>query len=338
MSSETVVRGLTSRCDVRIESLEAGGETRLEYDLAVCASSFEPRCIGPIEDVGLRSVFQSVGYAVVFGDAAEDEVRVKSDRSLRELCAGRVWEGHVFRYGLFLKWFHESLVSIRKSRGRSARVLFDYSCFPKSYYVGALLAADAAGGCELVFSYDLGERGEGQNWEPSEIDHIYALPGMEGLVAPRGSQAFLFGLGFDGIQAAALEEVLQPRLLYSLVADPGVLQSDAARAVSNNAEVIANSAVLYRAGLGDIAAVTALARDLVNAAGPRTGLVVCPLGPKPHALGLGLAALLNPDVTFLHVAAKNPPRRRVAATGRRERIAVRFEPALGAATTPIPVK
>lgn len=283
------------------------------FDLAICASSPEPRALSVPRR--LASVFRDAGTVICFNQLSSDRVRQSVDSELRRLCRGRTLDLDITRYDEFLQWFAQEVRRIWEEKERAPEILIDYSCLPKAYYVGVLSAATHTPGCRITYFYDTGKRPP-STWGTSEVDLIYALPGFEGCPNQDGRQAYLFSLGFDGHQTAAIEEVLQPRELYALVADPGVEGADANRAERANREILASADGVIRSAVDDVIGVVSRCRDVVGVGGEGTGLVVVPVGPKPHALALGIVALLEDRVTYLHVLTRVVPIRRIEASGK----------------------
>jgi hypothetical protein len=283
----------------------------LDPDLALCTSGFEPRAAA-IPSL-LRDVYTKSGHVICFDTFADDSVKQDLDHQLSGMCQGRVLAMSPSQFGVYFKWLYEQIVFIRQAKGRVPVVLIDYTCMPKPFYIGAMVVATFAGGCRFVFGYNLGRRSL-EEWQTSEVDAIYAIPGLEGRVPGDGRQVFLFSLGFDGHQTAALEEILQPHILYSLIADPGAAPEAGVEAEKRNNLVIARSEALIRLPINAVTSVIGVARDIVGYSGDDAGLVMVPVGPKPHALALGITALLEPNVTFLHILTRNPPLRRTEAS------------------------
>ncbi|MEM7154531.1 MAG: hypothetical protein AAF799_16915 [Myxococcota bacterium] len=275
-----------------------------EFDVALAASSFEPRARSAFSR--FRRVFSGVGLGVLFEERKDDNVRRNVDVEMRRIMPD-VLELPIAHYA---RCFREVRRLVSERRDGMARVLVDYSCFPKPYYVGMLSLACLVAPAEVVFVYDLGQRDDCGNWDAAEVDDIYAIPGFEGAGIESDREEFLIGLGYDGAQSGALLEVLQPHAVHALLADPGVEASSVGRVLETNSLVLEQARNVVRAPLEAVVDVATAVRELVPR-GSESNFCLVPLGPKPHALALGVVALLEASVTYLHVMSRRPPKRRV---------------------------
>lgn len=198
----------------------------------------------------------------------------------------------------FLRWFADQLRSASQS-GRP--VILDYTCLPPSFCVAALLAQDAIGGGEVVFTYTLAENYRHLN-EPRTVHRIRSLPGVGGRIQASSQSALLLSLGFDGPLSSAVEEYLQPRDLFVALAEPVYSEMNGLVERANE-PLFEQASGRLRVSVSDVLGLAASARDLVDIAGDSTGLHVAPLGPKTHALALALAAVLDKNITYLDVVA-----------------------------------
>ncbi|MBF5044994.1 hypothetical protein FGE12_21510 [Aggregicoccus sp. 17bor-14] len=306
-----VAVGAARNTIVQIRDVQEDELREQTFDLAIAAAGFEPRATAIPRK--LHAVFEASGHVICLDSLQADPVRLSTEAELVRLCRDRKHSFSTSAYGHYLQWFAAELRKIKTIHGRIPRVFIDYTCMPKPFYIGALVAAAYEVGADIVLGYNYGTRTL-EEWQVAEVDAIYAIPGLEGLSAGDGRQLHLFSLGFDGAQAGALEEIFQPHMSYALVADPGADVGAGEEAIRRNRGVINRAEALIRLPIGGVTEVVGVTRDLLGVGGPDAGLVIVPLGPKPHALGLGLAALLEPEITFLHVLTKNPPLRRTEAS------------------------
>lgn len=255
----------------------------------------------------LTKTFSSVGHVIVMSEHREDPYRILHDVQLLELCCRRLLPASLTDIVGYARAIHDLLGQLT---GEGARVLVDYSSMPKPFYLLLLQAALTQGVAEIVLLYNEGDRSS-LEWKPASVAELYAIPGLEG--DAHADSDFLFSLGFDGVVAAAMEERLQPKRLFALIADPGASADSAQFSRRQNESVLATVSGVLSTGISDVCGVIGLARDLIGYSG-NDGLVVLPLGPKPHALALGLLSILEPSVTYLYPYVSPHPVRRTAAS------------------------
>jgi hypothetical protein len=307
MSKNQELLGKVDGVTIRSREISAQEALSIEYDLALCCSGYEPRSAALPRE--MQETFKKSGHVVTLEKHSQDQVRIQLDKELASLCGGRTLSFPNDEHALFLRWLSEEIQRIRSRIGRRPKIFVDYTTFSKPFYIGCLYVGKRERSVDFVFGYNIGIR-DTADWESSEVDDLYALPGLEGSPHGSGRSTFLFSLGLDANQAVALEEILQPNAYYVLIAEPAADIELSKLVLERNKDFIENAEACLKAPLGNAASVAGLCRDLTGVGGHESNLVIVPIGPKPHALGLGLAAILEPKTTYLHVLTRSPPLRR----------------------------
>ncbi len=215
------------------------------------------------------------------------------------------------------------LSSIRQTRtlkGQALSVFVDISCCPRYFLLYVLGACFRTGLCKSVsLFYGEGEYGEnGGEFVFTEGDwELVTVPFFEGEVDPGRRMYYLVSVGFEGRKAFRMMSKLEPDRISVLLPYPGFNERYSQQVVDENAALIQEFSVpetqVIRVPAGD--ALGAWEATSALQTNPDENLSVICLGPKPHSLGIGLAAITNPRVQVLYCKPSMFHKRTVRPTG-----------------------
>jgi hypothetical protein len=322
------------RFSVRQDTLLSRSVDLSKYDLVVAAVSWESRCTFAIKALG--SKVQKLN--VLRFETTDQENDHRKNNFLSELSLAsnelETWQlGRSIAYASNVRLLDEFLAQAVSKAGRPLRLLFDMTCFPKSYILfllgmgfkkGYLAKLDclysegsysAVEASTLRGTSDHGPISEGK-WDsmsvpyfeaevpiPKSRDVLVTIGGEVGLTVPFIEKYEPSRLQILGIERSFGEQ----EQLNELLREPNVAQSKFD--VCNAMGVATFASDFSKSSLEDV--VTALA-----------------VGSKPHALGLGIAALANSKMEIVCRVPKRFTMMDIPASGRISlyEIEDRFEP------------
>jgi hypothetical protein len=217
------------------------------------------------------------------------------------------------------------VLSARQELGRALDVVVDVSCLPK-YYMLTLLGFCLSSGSvrSLKFFYAEGRYAPSDGNASLAPQHAFTdgswrslqVPFLEGRWSPDKKVEILASIGFETFQARKLIRLYEAERHTLITPYPGFSaeygeQSEReAKSLANNLDL--QEQEILRCPAGDAAAVALQVVELLDRGGRYKEVGLC-MGTKPHALGLGLAALVRPDFTLVcrmpdrYVETETPP-------------------------------
>lgn len=284
------------RLCVAKQTLESLQES--DIDVVIAVAGYEPRCTHVVrtlcslwgrtpKEIGRKLMLLS------FSDNRELESRRAVDAEFREYEPR--WTLDVGK---------RSGLDVSKELSRAlpdngpGRVLVDYSSMSRFLYLCLLpLAFDRV---QLTYVYSIGKYGNAEpNYPTSAIGDILSVPGLEGLPYATRPRVFYFGLGYDGEGALALADKLEANCFVVFWADPGASSSAAKTAEIKNTNLIERSMARFTRDLRDVAGTAALLSQFAFESARSDKVVFVPVGPKPHILACGIAAIQHSHATLL---------------------------------------
>ncbi len=297
---------------VDIKAIQDGGEN---FDLAIFASGYEPRCIA----LPMKLARQRFGKVAVFSFKEEKEFPSRKE-------VGRFYDGLentvTFEIGgaddlAVYQALRELCADLPKNR--TAKVLVDFSSMSRVWYGGilnffrhtSLCARVELSMCYLAGVYDGAVRS-------NQVEIINAVPGFEGIAAGSGKSCAIFALGFDPWCAYAIIERIEPDESWALLAERPDLPSYLERARELNSDFIHNyvrdKVIVFPTF--DIDGVfgrlcESVSRELTHSA----DITMIGLGPKPHILAMMLTAIRFPEVSILQARGRRSAPKDIPAQG-----------------------
>lgn len=184
----------------------------------------------------------------------------------------------------------------------------DISGSPKPYFLALLgyLRRRALSPKLTLFhpsaNYEENELPEDAYTFTSGFDRYIWVPWLWGTPIPSQPWSYIFLLGFEGNRSYEIYNRFEPNFVQAFVARPGYRPEYYTRAVEENAAFLAESMVTpYTAHASDaVLAWKAIRKGLARLPAD-TNKCIIPLGPKPHALAGGLAALCDGAPAVLYM-------------------------------------
>jgi len=290
------------------ESYNANG------DLLLLCSSWERRCI---EVTRVRHEGYLAATVITFAEEGVSGRRIKHDQHLIDFAkatADRVI--HLARHPVseVERWrsaITNLITDLRRELGRPIDIVADISCLPK-YYMLAMLGFGLHNGLirSLRFLYAEGRYAPADGNVSLAANHSFTegawrslpVPYLEGLLSPDKKVHVIASIGFETFQARKLIRVYEAERHTLITPHPGFSdeyseQSEReAGALANNLDL--GEDAIIKCPAGDATAAAAAIVNLVDCNDRLKPIGLC-LGTKPHALGMGLAALLKPDLTVV---------------------------------------
>jgi hypothetical protein len=249
---------------------------------AVYSSSADARCLNIVERH--RSAFERCGVALV-SEGGDSSV----------LFGSQVIEIEERNAKKSFDWIYSLLARLADRR---EVLVVDYTCMPVSLVSTILFAQERLGAGEVVFLYSAASRYLPRSSPRSPV-RVEPHPFLPGRFQLDSQAALLLSIGFDGALSSSIEESLQPRELFLTVSEP--TSGDLSPVEKANESLFARATGVVSVSVDAVLRVAEVARELVDIAGDGTGLVVGSVGPKSHALGLSIAAVLDPNISLLDV-------------------------------------
>jgi hypothetical protein len=290
------------------ESHQASG------DLLVLTSSWERRCLEVSKvkhgayDTGAVIRFAEEGTsgrrpehdAILTGFVKEHSTKIV-ELEKRPTFAVEAWRDTI-----------TDLVSrVRIEKGRPIDIVVDVTCLPKYYMLTFLGFCIATGSVRsLKLFYAEGRYAPSDGFIALAPDHSFTdglwrslqVPFLEGRWFPDKKIEILASIGFETFQARKLIRLYEAERHTLITPYPGFSkeygeQSEReAKSLANNLDL--EEQEILRCGAGDAAAVAAEAVKVLDRGGRYKEVGLC-MGTKPHAIGLGLAALVRTDFTLV---------------------------------------
>lgn len=277
-----------------------------KYDLALLVSGWEQRCTAithadiKILNAGLISFEHNLDY-LKYNTLLINYLKEKSN-SL-EVIFGHINDLENVS-GKILNFINKVFLK----KGRPIKILIDITCCPKYYFLFILAHCFKNSICsEIDFTY-----AEGIYSHTHKKKYIFThgewnpivIPGFEGIVDPQKKRFFLVSLGFEGDKALRMISRYEPDRLSVLLSAPGFSKEYTTEALKNTQPLIEEYRIpqqqIIEAHAGN--AIQAWKElEISNIERPDTEEItyLC-FGTKPHSLGLGLRALLKPEIKIIY--------------------------------------
>jgi hypothetical protein len=288
------------------------------FDLGIFVSSYEERCTAVARQ---KSLHLQEARIVRFQDTEE-----RFDQELRAFLGqkadhlGPDVQGMVEDLRGMGGQIHAALTDIYLAKGQPLNVFVDMTCLERYYLLFILGNCLGMGICRrIVFFYSEGR------YEKTDGDYIFTqgeyepvnVPFFEGKHNPGWRRFYLVSAGFEGGRALRFVTKQEPSRISVLMPHPGFHREYSRQTFQKNRSLLEEYRVplqqIVRAPAGDaIAAWNALAKPCLYKDGENTSFLC--FGTKPHTLGLGLRALLHPEVEVLYCRPKGYLRKSVAAS------------------------
>ena len=285
--------------------------TETHYDVAVFASGSNPRCTY----IARHLERERINCCVILGfdNELQDAQRQQND----EYYLG-YWSHTQIALGPDdVAPIYESLEQLKVNAQGTLRVLVDYSSMSRMWYAGILNWARYASwpkDIEIDFVYAVGSYKK--EFLPFVIGDVVAIPGCEASPVSYPSSVAVFGLGFDGLAALCILDILEPNVVYAYLSEPTAFEEYVTTAREHNKELIEQHAVAtISLPLARVETTFRYLTELISTHRSKAGITLVPMGPKPHVLAAILVGMRFEDVQCLHVGGRRQSTERVGPTG-----------------------
>lgn len=140
----------------------------------------------------------------------------------------------------------------------------------------------------------------------SGFDRYIWVPWMWGRPIPGRPWNYVFLLGFEGNRSVEVFTRFEPRYCEALIARPGYRANYVKRAIDANAAFLKEARPKRRyASAVDVVSAWKEIRRCLRGASEVANTCIVPLGPKPHALAGGLAALCDGGAATLYLMPRS---------------------------------
>ena len=281
------------------------------YDVSIFASGYESRCT----HIPRLLSPANIANPLVFGFTEEPQA---GKRPANDAYYFERWQRRPIPLSSDdEKPIYDQLQETTKAINRPIRILLDYSSMSRLWYAAVLNWTRFAAVEKPViidFVYAMGIYGEEK--QPMVIRDMVSIPGCEGRAYRLRKSVAVFGLGFHGLAALTVLDMLEADIVYVFLASPGSTEEYVRKTKEINKELISNpkTASLLELPLGSI---ESCYRQLAETIAPyrQDGeITLVPMGPKPHVLASILVAMKFPEVACLRVSGSPLPQD-VNATG-----------------------
>ena len=293
------------------ERFGVGTVTKEHFDILICASSWDSRCVAVTNETGLTA---DHSLLVLFASRDHSGLRDAHDPKLEEFCRKHTSTIHIVKGssaivdGLWTQ-IHNILVSISSELGRRIKILIDISTLPR-FLTGALLkmglARSLCSKIKIFYSEGVykGVPGDLQGVFTGERWRFVPITGLEGHYYPDKSRFYLVSVGFEGNKTLRYVSRSEPDRVSLLFSDPGFEPEYAARARHNNRELMdyyhipPEQSAAAHAGDAIAAWKELTIRNFERFEQENVSYLCC--GTKPHSLALILRALVLPSAEVLY--------------------------------------
>ncbi|CAM3720294.1 hypothetical protein [Pseudoalteromonas maricaloris] len=301
--------------NIRIKDLSRAKLTQSEYDLAIFAVGYEPRCThlfdllekSKINDILLLAYEESQQnemHKLHLANFGINDVVILTHSEIREV------------YSALIK--RVEALSVDKE---TFKVLIDYSSMSRNWYAAILnyffniLTIKV----EVTMVYSCAEYPLSSDFLDFELGDVKVLPGCQGSPITKKKTAGIFMLGFDRVGPLSFYNLLEPDLVYGVVSSPGSLPNyeEKAREINNQfiQHQLNNGENLIGAPIFSVAQTYENLCQLIRPIKNSYNISIVQFGPKPHLLASTIAGLVFRNVSCIYSEYKRTKHHHVKASG-----------------------
>ena len=273
-----------------------------KFDLAICASSWDARCIC-INDV--RNFEAESGILILFNNRDSIGLRDKHDNLLKAFLNSNcknlaiIEEFSTELEKLWNKLFTE-IIKAYKKKGSPLKIFLDLSACPRYYFlsiIGECLKYGIVESFHLLYSegkYLKEQKAKNYNFTDGRWK-IVEIPSFEGQCRPGNKKFYFISVGFEGAKTMQVTAHEDPDRISILFPEPGFVEEYVAETWKSNQPLFERYKIpdeqIVRSTASDAIEVW---KQLDNASLERpntenTFYLCC--GTKPHAVGFALRAI-----------------------------------------------
>lgn len=156
--------------------------------------------------------------------------------------------------------------------------------------------------------YENGDNNSIPQFSDGYKENIY-IPGYYGNPDFSKPWLYIFLLGFEGLRSLSIYKVNEPDFVIAIIAEPGYQNDYNSRALRVNKGFLTESKIehdkIIRIDAGDPVAICERILNIYMDFEDRANLCLVPLGTKPHAIGAGLSALIQNDISIMYQVPKS---------------------------------
>ncbi len=154
-------------------------------------------------------------------------------------------------------------------------------------------------------SYTVGTNSSFQ-FSEGEIENIY-IPSYYGRPDFSKPWLYIFLLGFEGNRSLSILKQNQPDFCEAIIAQPGYQDDYEKKAIEINSAFLSESNIevneLIRVDAGDPVALCEKILEIYKST-PSSNICIVPLGTKPHAIGAGMASIIQENISIMYQVPK----------------------------------
>jgi hypothetical protein len=287
---------------------------QLDGDFLLLVSSWERRST---EILNARHPMYRDAAVLQFAETGESGRRAEHDQRLTAFAAENADNVHQLAQlssADFFGWrdaLFDVLLGAASAVGRPIDVVVDLTCLPK-YFALLLFGFSFHAGLvrRMSFFYAEGRYAPSESNLMLSTDHSFTLgdwrslpvPYLEGELNPERKIRIIASIGFETFQARKFIRTYEAEQHILIVPSPGLSPEYQERAEAEAQALATNLdiglAELRRAHAGSAIVMANDVIDLADETHRHNDVLLC-LGTKPHALGMGIAALLRPQLTLV---------------------------------------
>lgn len=299
-----------------------------DYDLLVCASSWDRRCRA-IADVDL--IRANAGLLFLFSKRDVQGLREEHDDLLAQYFESRC---EAFQYitadsgDLDRNWssLRGTIDTVVEKQKRPLRVFVDLSAIPRYLSLGLLGYCFERGLAESVtYGYAEGRYSPNQGSPTSDLFtegtwDAAAIPSLEGEWEPHKNRLYIVSVGFEGTKTLRFVNKSEPDRVALLFPDPAVDAESGKRTRENNERLIAHFQIpdekIARAHAADpVAGWQQLESIGLENFEKENCLYLC-CGTKPHSLAITLRAISSGTGAVMYVVPESHRPTEVSPNGK----------------------
>jgi hypothetical protein len=195
-----------------------------------------------------------------------------------------------------------------------AKCFIDITGVPLIYSVALLRHIKLAFPCPELYllnvsaKYEVNEKKETPQFSDGFKENIY-IPGYYGKPDFSRPWLYVFLLGFEGSRSLSIYKVNEPDFVVAIIAEPGYQNEYSTKAIEINKSFLTEAKIehkdIIKIDAGDPVGVCNKVLDIYNEFKDRANICLVPLGTKPHAIGAGIAALIQNDIALMYQVPKS---------------------------------